>query len=102
MEWFFPLTLVGAKFRLEQFRFGDMLTQLQSQVVFQLHEFEKVIDSIRDCVAEVSPSTYMHVIPRDVCMPHVQLLWSLLVEDSDLAGHLQVTTSSKVECSVFL
>lgn len=31
-----------------------MLTELQSQVVFQLPEFEKVIDSIRDCVAEVS------------------------------------------------
>lgn len=47
-----PLIL-GSKFRAEQFRFGEMLTQLQRQPVFQLHEFEMVIDSIRDCVAEV-------------------------------------------------
>ena len=48
------LTGAGAKFRSEQFRFTEMLTQLQHQEVFQLHEFEKVVDCIRDCVAEVS------------------------------------------------
>lgn len=64
------LSNTGSKFRSEQFRFGHMLTQLQRQPVFQLHEFEMVIDSIRDCVAE--------------------LLWSLLVEESDLTGHLQL------------
>ena len=47
------LTGAGSKFRSEQFRFTDMLTRLQQQEVFQLHEFEKVVDSIRDCVAEV-------------------------------------------------
>ena len=47
------LTGAGSKFRSEQFRFTDMLTQLQHQEVFQLHEFEKVVDCIRDCVAEV-------------------------------------------------
>lgn len=60
---------MGSRFRVEQFRFGDMLTQLQKKEVFQLHEFEKVIDSIRDCVAEVSHMTccyddtcaYVHV-----------------------------------------
>ncbi len=47
------LTGAGSKFRSEQFRFTEMLTQLQHQEVFQLHEFEKVVDCIRDCVAEV-------------------------------------------------
>lgn len=50
---FFPHPCKGSKFRSEQFRFGHMLTQLQRQPMFQLHEFEVVIDSIRDCVAEV-------------------------------------------------
>lgn len=44
---------LGSKFRSEQLRFGEMLTRLQRQPVFQLHQFEVVMDSIRDCVAEV-------------------------------------------------
>ena len=51
------LTGAGSKFRSEQFRFTDLLTQLQHQEVFQLHEFEKVVDCIRDCVAEVGTVT---------------------------------------------
>lgn len=46
--------MLGSKFRSEQLRFGDMLAQLQRQPAFQLHQFEVVMDSIRDCVAEVS------------------------------------------------
>lgn len=43
----------GSQLRLDQFKFTHRLAELQRQPVFQLREFESVIDSIRDCVAEV-------------------------------------------------
>ena len=42
-----------------------MLAQLKRQAVFQLHEFEVVIDSIRDCVAEVG--VVMGVVSGMMC-----------------------------------
>lgn len=60
------LPKLGSKFRAEQFRFSDMLTRLQRQPVFQLHEFEVVIDSIRDCVAEVGVA--VGVVSRYYCL----------------------------------
>lgn len=60
----------GSKLRSDQFRFGRMLAELQGQPLFNLRQFESTIDTIRDCVAE-----------------H---LWKLLVEDSNLVGHLQI------------
>lgn len=88
------LVSVNSKFRSEQFRFGEMLTQLQRREVFQLHEFEKVIDSIRDCVAEVSLTAPLLHTTLSHFYSGLQLLWSLLVEDADLAGHLKVQSPS--------
>lgn len=50
-----------------------MLTQLQKQGVFQLHEFEKVIDSIRDCVAEVGVA----ILPSINILPSIILIMYL-------------------------
>ena len=43
-----------SRLRGDQLRFGDMLAQLQGQPKFRLQDLEKVVDAIRDCVAEVS------------------------------------------------
>ena len=48
----------GSQLRLDQFKFTHRLAELQRQPVFQLREFESVIDSIRDCVAEVYLGQY--------------------------------------------
>ena len=53
--FFFPISS-GSQLRLDQFKFTHRLAELQRQPVFQLREFESVIDTIRDCVAEVGTS----------------------------------------------
>lgn len=59
----------GSKLRSDQFRFGQMLTELQRQPIFQLREFETTVDSIRDCVAEV----YFYSTLCEVLIPCDQL-----------------------------
>lgn len=60
----------GSKLRSDQFRFGQMLTELQRQPIFQLREFETTVDSIRDCVAEV----YFYSTLYEVSIPCDRLI----------------------------
>ena len=55
--------------RLDQFQFTHRLAELQRQPVFQLREFESVIDSIRDCVAEVGRCAFV----VDMATQHIVL-----------------------------
>ena len=45
---------------------------------------------------------YMHVMYTPVACVHLQRLWKLLVEDSDLMGHLHVSTVCIRLCSEML
>ncbi|XP_065885565.1 gamma-tubulin complex component 4-like [Dysidea avara] len=56
--------------RPDELRLASMLAHLQQQPVFSVQQFETAVDSIRTCVAE--------------------RLWKLIVEDSDLIGHLHI------------
>ncbi len=64
-------SIPGSELRSDQLRFSQLFADLRREPVFKLRDFESAVDRIRDSVAE--------------------RLWKLLVEDSGLVAHLQVT-----------
>lgn len=62
LQFIFLSSSPGSLLRLDQFKFTHRLAELQRQPVFQLREFESVVDSIRDCVAEVHARSTQHTV----------------------------------------
>ena len=73
--------------RQDEFRLASLLAELQQFPVFNVQQFEAAIDSIRTCVAEVYRRLFLTVVLFFHCL---QRLWKLVVEDSNLIGHLHV------------
>ena len=89
--------------RQDELRLASLLAELQQFPVFNVQQFEAAIDSIRTCVAEVYRRLFLIVVLLFHCL---QRLWKLVVEDSNLIGHLHVrvfascVNNSFVVCSI--